>query len=105
MGEGQGYSPTVSDLATYAEAGFAILRFAAYGTLHLMQQSLLHPLLAVTGIPDYQLRRKVTSRGERDRTSDILLPKQARYRCATPRGWDGRDRTCDNLINSQAFYR
>ena len=26
-----------------------------------------------------------TGRGGRDRTGDLLLPKQARYRCATPR--------------------
>ena len=40
---GREYPPTVNDLATYAEAGFATLRFAAYGTLRLMQRSLLHP--------------------------------------------------------------
>ena len=27
-------------------------------------------------------------RGGRDRTGDLLLPKQARYRCATPRRYN-----------------
>ena len=77
-------------------------RVSTYDMEHISVADMQHPLrcglrdpsfkppflggpLVATGTPDYQLWRKVASRGERDRTSDILLPKQARYRCATPR--------------------
>jgi hypothetical protein len=46
---------------------------AVYGTLRLSLRSLEAP------------GAYSADRGERDRTSDILFPKQARYRCATPR--------------------
>ena len=35
-----------------------------------------------------QRRTDAVGRGGRDRTGDHLLPKQIRYRCATPRGSD-----------------